>query len=58
MAGIGFGMGIERLLLTLESNNIQIPKPDKLDVFIVSLGEKSNKQSVKILKDIRKENLY
>ncbi|PAB60906.1 histidine--tRNA ligase [Anaeromicrobium sediminis] len=57
MPGIGFGMGIERLLLTLENNNIEIPKPDKLDVFIVSLGEKSNRESVKILKSIREENL-
>jgi len=33
---IGFGMGIERLLLILENLNIEIPNP-KLDLYIVNL---------------------
>lgn len=42
--GIGFGMGIERLILTLESQGIDLGKPRSLDLFIASVGE----QAVKI----------
>ncbi len=51
--GIGFGMGIERLLLTLENNNIEIPKEDGIDIFVVTIGEKAEIESFKILKDLR-----
>ncbi|MBS4534228.1 histidine--tRNA ligase [Clostridium sp. D2Q-14] len=50
---IGFGMGIERLLLTLENNNLEIPKPNGLDVFIVTMGDKAKKLSIKIVSKLR-----
>ncbi len=37
--GVGFGMGIERLIMTLEANGIVIPKPSTTEIFIVSMGE-------------------
>lgn len=57
MAGIGFAMGVERLILTLENNNIEIPSESELDVFIISLGEKSKEESVKILQQLRKAGI-
>ncbi|SHJ87366.1 histidine--tRNA ligase [Tepidibacter formicigenes] len=56
-SGIGFGMGIERLLLTIENNNIEIPKDDGLDIFIVTIGEKAENESFKILKSLRENNI-
>lgn len=50
---VGFGMGIERLLLTLENNNIEIPKEDNIDLFIVSMGEEAEKLSFKLLSKLR-----
>ncbi|NBI06925.1 histidine--tRNA ligase [Senegalia massiliensis] len=50
---IGFGMGIERLILTLENNNIEIPKEDDLDIFIVTMGDKAKSLAMKIVKDLR-----
>ncbi|SHJ50952.1 histidine--tRNA ligase [Paramaledivibacter caminithermalis] len=52
-SGVGFGLGIERLLLTLENNNIQIPKPKGLDVFIVTMGDRANEEAVKIAYELR-----
>ncbi|NLK71600.1 MAG: histidine--tRNA ligase [Clostridiales bacterium] len=51
--GVGFGMGIERLILTLEKNNIDIPKENLTDVFVAVLGEESKKAGIKILKELR-----
>lgn len=51
--GIGFGMGIERLILSLENNNIQLPSMKGLDVFIVTIGEKADKEAFRLLHELR-----
>ncbi|WIF94379.1 histidine--tRNA ligase [Caminicella sporogenes] len=52
--GVGFGLGEERLLLTLENNNIQIPKADILDVFIATLGQRAHEKAVELSYKLRK----
>ena len=54
---VGFGMGIERLILTLESCGIEIPDEDKLDIFIATIGEKAEKIAFKLLFDLRKAGI-
>ena len=39
VSGIGFGLGVERLLLTIENNNIEIDNPMSTDIFIVTIGD-------------------
>ncbi len=39
--GVGFAFGMDRLLLALEAENIEIPIQDDIDVFIVSMSEKT-----------------
>jgi len=51
--GVGFGLGIERLLLVLEAAGIDIPKPENCDVFIAYLGEAARLQALKIAKELR-----
>lgn len=50
---IGFGMGIERLIMTLEEKGINIPVPDYIDVFIGSMGEKGKVESLKLASKLR-----
>ena len=38
-AAAGFGMGIERLLMLLDSEGVQLPCPDTLDVFVTYMGQ-------------------
>ncbi|TCO79837.1 histidine--tRNA ligase [Marinisporobacter balticus] len=57
-SGIGFGMGIERLLLTLHNNQIEIPKPQGLELFIATIGEKAEKEAVKLLHKLRLEGIF
>lgn len=47
--GVGFGLGIERLLLTMESLGIEIPKPYPMDIFIVAMGEDAFVKGMEIL---------
>lgn len=43
--GIGFGLGIERLLLQMDSQGIVIPQPDPPDVFIGVIGDRAEQFS-------------
>ena len=56
-SGVGFGMGVERLLLTLEANNIEIENPNKTDIYIVTLGEMAKLKSFAILKNLRDNHI-
>ncbi|MDT2755879.1 histidine--tRNA ligase [Enterococcus asini] len=49
----GFAMGIERILLTLESEGIVLPSLNELDAYVVGLGEATNLESLKLLQAIR-----
>lgn len=51
--GIGFGMGLERLLLVLESLGIELPEPSVCDVYVCTLGEKASEYGFKITSDLR-----
>lgn len=54
-AGFGFGMGVERLLLVLEKQGVELPLEDSLDVYIVVLGEGANNKSLEIVQALRKQ---
>ena len=55
--GIGFAIGIERLLLVMESQGIDIPEPHSMDIFIASIGKKAGFRAQKLVYDLRKEGL-
>jgi histidyl-tRNA synthetase len=52
--GIGFAIGIERLLLTLEEEGIELPIDDSIDLYITTIGEKAKKRSFELLSSLRK----
>lgn len=52
-SGIGFGLGAERLLLTLEANGVEIDNPNHIDIFVVTIGDRAKLKSFSILKDLR-----
>ena len=52
VSGIGFALGAERLLLTMENNNIEIENPYATDIFIVTIGDEAKTKSFKLLKDL------
>uniref|UniRef100_UPI0040420DC1 histidine--tRNA ligase n=1 Tax=Enterococcus faecalis TaxID=1351 RepID=UPI0040420DC1 len=51
--GIGFAMGIERILLTLEQEEVMIPSAASLDAYVVGLGDVTNLEALKVVQAIR-----
>lgn len=52
---LGFGMGLERLMLLMEAQDCEFPKDKVPDLFIVALGDKATLKAVEIAKDMRAE---
>ncbi|MEI3235126.1 MAG: histidine--tRNA ligase [Intestinibacter bartlettii] len=57
ISGIGFGLGVERLLLTLENNNIEIENPKSTDIYIATIGDAAKTKSFKLIKDLRPNHI-
>lgn len=53
--GIGFGLGIERLLIRLDDLGIEIPKEDGIDLYIAPLGDGARIFVQKLVYDLRKQ---
>ena len=51
--GVGFGLGIERLLLTMEANGVEIPEPEGVEVFIAVMGDEAKAFGLKLLRQLR-----
>ena len=55
--GVGVGLGIERILSLLEKNNIAIPMPKKLDLYIANASQEEHKNCVELASNLRKLGL-
>ncbi|MBQ1228370.1 MAG: histidine--tRNA ligase, partial [Firmicutes bacterium] len=51
--GVGFGLGIERLLMLMEQYGIEIPEPEPVKVFIAVMGDEAKKFGIKLIRDLR-----
>lgn len=51
--GIGFGLGVERLLLVLEATKDGLVIDDPLDVYVVGIGQKVNAETLKLVQALR-----
>lgn len=56
-AGLGFGSGIERLMMVMDALNIEIPKPDGVDIFIATLGQRACDFGFKLAMDLRRAGI-
>ena len=52
-AGFGFGLGLERLLLVLDKQGIELPVEESLDVYIAVLGSGVNGKALELVQAIR-----
>lgn len=55
--GIGFGMGLERLMLALEAENITLPVEKELDIFFVTIGDEVQPKAVQLVQQLREEGI-
>lgn len=54
---LGYAIGIERLLLLLEAQGIEIPAAPTCDIYIAGLGEKAQLKSFELVKTVRSSSL-
>ncbi|MCS4781837.1 histidine--tRNA ligase [Staphylococcus aureus] len=55
--GIGFALSIERLLLALEEEGIELDIEENLDLFIVTMGDQADRYAVKLLNHLRHNSI-
>ncbi len=51
--GIGFALGMERLLMEMENQGIEVPKPDGVDIFIAPIGKTADIFAEKLVYQLR-----
>ncbi len=51
--GIGFGLGIERLMITLDSLGIELPVETGVKAFIATMGDAAHSAAVKLVYELR-----
>ena len=51
--GVGFGMGIERLLMLMEAENVIIPERENVKLYIATMGDAAYKKAFEIVSTLR-----
>jgi histidyl-tRNA synthetase len=55
--GIGFGIGLERLLLVMEQQGLSPGTAPPIDVYFVAMGERADRMAAKLLYEVRAAGL-
>ncbi|MBQ0140234.1 MAG: histidine--tRNA ligase [Kurthia sp.] len=55
--GIGFGMSIERLLLALEAEQVELDVDNQLDIYIVAMNEAAKEKAVELTSSFRAKGI-
>ena len=55
---LGFGMGIERLMLLLEKQGLPFPEKSACELYIASMGEAGTLKAAQIVSALRNEGVY
>jgi histidyl-tRNA synthetase len=55
--GVGFGLGLERALLILEAQRIELPLQPPLEVYLIALGSEAEHEVVRQLFRLRQEGV-
>lgn len=55
---LGFGMGIERLLLLLEAQEIKLPEAKKCEIYIANIGEEASLKAAAMATELRQSGMF
>ena len=53
LPAVGFGMGMERLLLTMEAAGAEIPAPEMIDIYFATVGDNAKKTAASEIAKLR-----
>ncbi|MBQ4516735.1 MAG: histidine--tRNA ligase [Clostridia bacterium] len=54
---VGFGLGVERLMLMIENLNIELENNETAEIFIANIGEKADRFVQKLIYELRKDGI-
>ena len=55
---LGFGMGLERLILTMESQGVEFEQPSGCELYIAPMGDKAARAAASLVARLREEGFY
>ncbi|PYZ94152.1 histidine--tRNA ligase [Salipaludibacillus keqinensis] len=55
--GIGFALSLERLLMALDTQGVELPVEQGLDAYLVTMGDQAKEAAPKLLHQLRKKGL-
>ena len=58
LRSLGYAMGIERLLMVMENQGIEIPKPETCALYVAGLGDNAQVKAFEIINSVRDFGLY
>ncbi len=47
--GLGFGLGLDRIMLALEEQNVEFPAPVRCEVYVASIGEEALEKAMELI---------
>lgn len=57
MPALGFAIGLERLLMVMDAEGVEIPKPETDMLYIAALGDKAQLKAFELVKTVRETGL-
>jgi len=55
---LGFAMGMERLMLVLEAQGVELPEEEKCNLYIAPAGENASLKAAELVTALRQEGIY
>ena len=56
--GLGFAMGLERLLMVMDAQKIAVPQPLTCQVYLGSMGEEASLKAMELVANLRRDGYY
>lgn len=57
VSGVGFGMGIERVLMLMEAQGVDIPKENPVKLYVATMGESAYEKAFEIVCNLRNKGV-
>ena len=52
--GLGFGLGLDRILMALETQKVEFPQPVRCELYIASMGEQAQCKAFQLLNELHR----
>ena len=57
LPAIGFGVGLERVMMILKSRKVKFDPPQNIEIFVASVGESAKREALKICEVMRRNGI-